>query len=142
MKLSQDHESVLNMEGLYFKNVEFNRNDEKPDYSDMVINFRHAESIIDENKRDIVLEVKLGYPEKPDVFNLFVSLVGRFGLTSDFPEELRDMLFKKNAVAIMFPYMRSQLTLLTSQPGMDPFVLPPLNIAKLLESEKESEQEE
>ena len=33
----------------------------------------------------------------------------------------------------MFPYLRSEVTLLTSQPGMVPIVLPPLNINNLMD---------
>ena len=36
-----------------------------------------------------------------------------------------------NTVAIMFPFIRSQVTLLTSQPGMTPIILPPINTQKL-----------
>ena len=31
---------------------------------------------------------------------------------------------------IMFPFIRSQVTLLTTQPGMTPIVLPPINTTK------------
>jgi len=36
-----------------------------------------------------------------------------------------------NTVAIMFPFVRSQITLMTSQPGMAPIVLPPINTRNL-----------
>ena len=35
-----------------------------------------------------------------------------------------------NTVAIKFPFIRSQVTLLTSQPGMTPIVLPAINTQK------------
>lgn len=51
--------------------------------------------------------------------------------------ENKDVLLNSNAVAILFAYVRSQLTLLTAQPGTEPIVLPVMNIAKMLEeSEK------
>lgn len=40
---------------------------------------------------------------------------------------------RQNAVAILFPYIRSQISLLTAQPETTPIVLPPLNIAQLVE---------
>ena len=40
---------------------------------------------------------------------------------------------KKNTVAILFPYVRSAFTLLTAQPGMEPVVLPALNINALID---------
>ena len=42
---------------------------------------------------------------------------------------------KPNAVAIMFPFLRSQISLLTTQPDMIPVVLPAININKLLKTE-------
>lgn len=42
-----------------------------------------------------------------------------------------EKIIKQNAVAIMFPFVRSQITLMTSQPGMTPIVLPTINTAKL-----------
>lgn len=46
----------------------------------------------------------------------------------------KDTLLRKNAVAILFPYIRSQLTLLTSQPEIEPIVLPTLDINRLIDS--------
>lgn len=54
--------------------------------------------------------------------------------------ENKDAILNNNAVAILFAYVRSQLTLLTSQPGTSPIVLPVMNIAKMIEeSEKQSQ---
>ena len=53
---------------------------------------------------------------------------------SDFCERESDII-KKNTVAIMFPFVRSQISLLTTQPDMVPIVLPPINTAKFEEKE-------
>lgn len=51
-------------------------------------------------------------------------------------------LIKKNAVAILFPYVRSELTLLTAQPDTDPIVLPPFNINAMIDNmQAESDDE-
>jgi len=42
-----------------------------------------------------------------------------------------ESIINTNTVAIMFPFVRSQVTLLTSQPGMTPIILPPINTQKL-----------
>ena len=42
-----------------------------------------------------------------------------------------ESIINTNTVAIMFPFVRSQVTLLTSQPGMVPIILPPINTQKL-----------
>lgn len=41
-----------------------------------------------------------------------------------------DSIMETNTVAIMFPFIRSQVSLLTTQPGMNPIILPPINTAK------------
>ena len=37
-----------------------------------------------------------------------------------------------------FPYIRSQISLLTTQPGLHPVMLPPMNINALLDSTEEA----
>ena len=44
--------------------------------------------------------------------------------------ELVRSIMETNTVAIMFPFIRSQVSLLTTQPGLTPIVLPPINTAK------------
>ena len=46
-------------------------------------------------------------------------------------ENLREFVIKNNTVAIMFPYIRAQVTLLTSQPGLNSIVLQPMDITQL-----------
>ena len=48
---------------------------------------------------------------------------------------------KKNTVAIMFPFIRSQVSILTTQPGMIPIVMPPININALVEDMKKQIEE-
>jgi len=65
-----------------------------------------------------------------EMFDLNVEVVGVFGVSEKDFEQL-----KPNAVAIMFPFLRSQISLLTTQPDMIPVVLPAININKLLKTE-------
>ncbi|MBQ7680648.1 MAG: protein-export chaperone SecB [Oscillibacter sp.] len=52
-----------------------------------------------------------------------------------------DILSKQNATAIIFPYIRSQISLLTAQPELEPVILPPLNIgAMVTQAEQEHNQ--
>ena len=57
---------------------------------------------------------------------------------ADFELEAEDYsveeeLIKKNTVAIVFPFIRSQVTLLTSQPNMQPIIIPPINFTTIQE---------
>ena len=49
-------------------------------------------------------------------------------------EEQKQIIITKNTMAILFPYLRAQATLMTSQPDMEPVVLPVININALLQN--------
>ena len=73
--------------------------------------------------------------EKKEEYNLIISLSGFFKVEKEdsVNDEMVQNLINKNAVAIMMPYLRSELTLLTAQPDTDSVVLPPFNINAMLE---------
>lgn len=45
---------------------------------------------------------------------------------------MKEVIVTKNTMAILFPFLRSQVTLMTAQPDMVPIVLPLININALL----------
>lgn len=47
-------------------------------------------------------------------------------------EQENNDLLEKNTIAIMFPYIRSYISSITTQPGMTPIVLPAINIVALI----------
>lgn len=61
--------------------------------------------------------------------NVKVIASAKFSMDNDDIDLVRSIM-DTNAVAIMFPFVRSQVSLLTTQPGMTPVVLPPINTAK------------
>lgn len=78
--------------------------------------------------------------EKQDEYNIIISLSGFFKVEEQQGElenkKVQDLI-NKNAVAILMPYLRSELTLLTAQPDTDSVILPPFNINKMLEKKQE-----
>lgn len=68
--------------------------------------------------------------EKKDEYTMKISITGFFSFDSDnaVSEETKSVLLSKNALAILMPYLRSEVSLLTAQPGVAPIVLPPINI--------------
>ena len=51
---------------------------------------------------------------------------------NDIDEQTYEHLIKANTIAIIFPFIRSQVSLLTTQPGMMPVIIPPININALI----------
>ena len=64
----------------------------------------------------------------PEIAQMQVKLAADFETDGNVPVE--SML--KNAIAIMFPFLRSQVTLVTSQPNFRPIILPIININNLV----------
>ena len=61
---------------------------------------------------------------------------GKFSVAIDnLNEQTANMLIEKNTIAIMFPYVRSYISTITSIPNMSPIVLPPINVNKLIEDQ-------
>ena len=65
---------------------------------------------------------------------VFVRVKGRAIFSTQ--QENMDIL-EKNTIAIMFPYIRSYISIITTQPGMNPIVLPAMNIVALVNDKKE-----
>ena len=61
---------------------------------------------------------------------MHVRVVGLFSIDAE-DKVQKNRLVSKNTVAILFPYLRSQITLVTAQSGLPPIVLPLLNIAEM-----------
>ena len=117
--------SVLTLENMVFDKIEFNR-----------IGFKN------ENEIKFSLKMQIGSGEdgtyrvtlilngiKQDEYTVSISLTGIFSIKNG--EDLD--LIKKNTVAILMPYLRSELTLLTAQPETDSVVLPPFNVTRMID---------
>lgn len=72
---------------------------------------------------------------KQEEYDISISVSGFFEIqmNDEIKNEMVEKLINKNAVAILMPYLRSELTLLTAQPDTESVVLPPFNINNMLE---------
>ncbi|KAB2332940.1 protein-export chaperone SecB [Bacillus mesophilum] len=70
-----------------------------------------------------------------DAFYLEIMLKGIFSIDDKFSEVPRESVhdvINLNTVAILFPYLRSAVTNVTSIANIEPLILPPINIHRLL----------
>ena len=124
--------SVLKMDKIVFDKIEFNRFGFK---NENKINMELTTSI-GKNEGENTYKVSLILKgNKKDEYNLSVILTGyfSFNLKSDMDITIKDTLISKNAVAILLPYMRSEVSLLTAQPDVDVVNLPIFNVNNMLE---------
>ncbi len=63
--------------------------------------------------------------EKKKEFKVEIELCGLFYIMANTEDDIN--IYLNNAVAIMMPYLRNELTILTSQPDMKPIVMPVVN---------------
>lgn len=77
---------------------------------------------------------------REDEFELSIRITGYFEIDENDPN--KEVLLEKNAVAILFPFLRAEITLLTAQPEMTPIVMPAINITALFDNAKEIESKE
>lgn len=118
--------------------VEFYTNpnfEDKPIKIDFDIS-SNVEFIEDENNTFLLkLDAKIfkdaeekGYP-----FSMNISITGIFELENSDVEN-KEMLSELNAVAILFPYLRSLVSTYSSNSNVQPLILPPINIVKYMNS--------
>ena len=70
--------------------------------------------------------------DKDESFNLSLQAVARFEIDAKtLTEQEKNIILKRNTIAIIFPFIRSQVSLLTTQPGITPVMLQPIDVDKL-----------
>lgn len=94
------------------------------------VTFNRSVKQLEEFKVRVSLGVLISAESK---YEIKAQISGIFSISED--SVLGRKVLANNTVAILFPYLRSQLTLLTSQPGFEPIILPVMNINALMSDE-------
>lgn len=123
--------SVLKLERIIFDKIEFKRvglSSEKELELEIQSTISQREG---ENSYRVTLELT---GNKPEEYMLGISLTGFFTVDAKegLAEKTKNTLITRNSVAILMPYLRSEVSLLTAQPGMECVVLPAFNINEML----------
>ena len=124
-------ESKLQLLKLCFDKLEFVRLGEKNE-SKLEQKLSAQISGIGDDKYKVTLELKANKEKEYEIV-IVIRGVFRFMSDSGFDDNAKKEIIKKNTVAIMMPYVRSQLTLMTAQPNVDTVVMPPLNIVAMFD---------
>jgi preprotein translocase subunit SecB len=122
---------------LFEKNKKFNQEKVKMDISlKKDINFVEKESDGSENY-SVSLEINIFEDpiENNFPFSLFIKMTGYFNvITKD--ENMKEELINLNSVSILFPYLRSLVSTITANSNISSLIIPPLNINKLIDENK------
>lgn len=131
--MSKTVESVLKLKELYFDKLVFAR---KGPQNDNSIEYSFSVQIGSDKEEEFYKTILSLSAVKKEEFEIEICLQGVFSFSCEdksISEDLKKTLIQKNTVAIMMPYIRSQLTILTSQPGVEPVVMQPFNINAMLD---------
>jgi preprotein translocase subunit SecB len=123
-----DEQCDLKLKKIVFEKISFERmgfkNEEKLDIKIRVQ--------VAENKNNIFKVTLSVNGEKKDEYNFIVQITGFFSVNGS-DNKANENLINQNAVAILMPYVRSEVSLITAQPETECVVLPPFNIVKMME---------
>lgn len=127
MKSLKNKQSKLQLEKLNVETMEFLRLDDGINRADENAQITFSKNMMSmEDYYKVVLGIEINSSEK---YKIKLELAGFFKIDGE--ENMAQDLLEINTLAILFPYLRSQLTLLTSQPGFEPVMLPVMNINAL-----------
>lgn len=128
--MERDARSVLKLEKLVFEKLSFERTGFS---SDQEFKWRVGSRIAQHKDEELYRVTLTLWGEKPDEYKLELSLTGFFYFESNasISDADKKELISNNTIAILMPYLRSEVSLLTAQPNLECIVLPPFNINNL-----------
>ena len=80
-----------------------------------------------ENIYNLFFEITIS--DKLGSLNIFLNIEGKFEFNKDLTDSEKDSFFNINAPAILFPYVRAYISTLTSLSGINPIMLPTINLS-------------
>ena len=123
--------SDLIIKNIYFSDLTFNRSMKM----EQIVNTSNSLGVEYKELGENEIIVKLRYEAVSDDTSISIVAVinGVFELENykELKPDAKDYILKVNTIAILIPYLRSQVVLLTSQPGFNPIQIPVIN-AELL----------
>lgn len=125
MEINTKYSSPLVLKSIEIFESTFRKKDSNLDGIELGLKVEHQVLEVEEDIYEIVLNTSVMDEEE----RLFVNVKTKAVFQTE--QENRDMI-EKNTIAIMFPYVRSYVSLITTQPGMSPIVLPAMNIIAMI----------
>lgn len=138
-----DKRGVIAFLDYKINSVEFRINDNyKGEEVDIDFDVSASYTVSDDNKEMIVaLSTNIFEPKdgKEYPFKMSIEIEGYF--KNNYGDSEQDIeQYGKNAVAILFPYVRALVSTFTANANVTPLILPTVNVNKLLDKRNKSEK--
>lgn len=128
--------SVLKLTHIVFDEINFKRlGFSTKNNNESQIGIAAHKEKISEGKYQVSLSLKA---TKEREYEAVVTITGYCEIDEDTP--YKDKILSENAVAILFPYVRAQMTLLTAQPETEPLIIPAVNVSALIKQANENNE--
>ena len=135
------HKSCLTLQNYIVKTMNFSINDEFNMEQEQEINiqpkFSRTVNKIDSNSAEVIL----GFEVEKDVnipFSMKIDVCGYFHL-NDWENPDNSVLMVENTIAILFPYLRALISILTANANIPPYLIPVMNITALFSKKDENQ---
>lgn len=128
MNVETKYASPLKLKNLMITEGSVKRKEDSLEDIELGIQVNRDIENISENEYKITLELTVS--DANEQITVYVKGVALFETKQE-----NMVLIEKNTIAIMFPYLRSYISMLTTQPGMMPIVLPAMNIVAMLQDQ-------
>lgn len=113
--------------------IQFEKNKNfQPKMVNMLLDIEKHVDYSEDGSMNVNIDFKVFDKSDEYPFFLKVNMTGFFAIA---PSEDK-INYEKNAIAIMFPYIRSIVTNITVQANVQPLILPPININKLIDEKQ------
>ena len=122
-------QELMRFDGVKFYSVHFDILGKQKENTDIILDIRPRVLYNSETKFDIIYEVDLSVP---DLFKLNLRSVGYFELSQEVlgNPNIKEQLVNTNAPAIVFPYIRSFISMFTANLGTIPSLTVPTHFFK------------
>lgn len=130
----ENYESILKFEGYMVNEVYFKKNEKfKNNNEGTPIDIQILPKVnIKKDNMNIILntEIFTNAIEKNYPFEMKVRITGKFIIKEELAQR-----FVKNAIAILYPYVRAIISTYTASANINPLILPAINVNKLIEDQ-------
>lgn len=87
---------------------------------------------LSEDMDEGVVKISVSLLDEPNLRTIFLKVLGQFSIPNDIEREKIELYLAQNGSAILFPYVRSIISFLTTLDGPSAVVLPTVNILEEL----------
>lgn len=133
MEINESSKCILKMENIAVEEISFKRSFEAIKPGKLKFNIEAKYKDVSERNIKTMAICKIENTDKS--LQLSITVSGLFSINYDIEGIDNKSILRNNTLAIIFPYLRSQVSLITAQPNLTPIVLPPVNITEFIKEE-------